>query len=137
MSGVTDLGGLLAALAPALDPVDYVFASLPDDAAATRLLGRALMLFREAEGTTLIVPAGAAAEAGLAAAPVFRRITLGVHSSLAAVGLTAAVSRALTAAGISANVVAAYYHDHVFVPADDAGRALDALASLQRDAAPA
>ena len=57
-----------------------------------------------------------------------------MHSSLAAVGLTAAVSAALTEAGISANIVAAYYHDHLFVPDDDADRALAALESLQRSA---
>ena len=56
---------------------------------------------------------------------MFRRITLGVRSSLEAVGLTAAVAAALTDAGISANVVAAFHHDHVFVPADRAEAALD------------
>jgi hypothetical protein len=59
-----------------------------------------------------------------------RQITLKVHSSLEAVGLTAAFSRALTEAGISANVVAAYYHDHIFVPATDAERAIEALRQL-------
>ena len=59
--------------------------------------------------------------------PAFRRITLGVQSSLEAVGLTAAVAGALTAVGISANVVAAFHHDHVFVPAE---RAADAMARL-------
>jgi hypothetical protein len=46
------------------------------------------------------------------------------------VGLTAAVSAALTREGISANVIAAYYHDHIFVPEADAERALDALRAL-------
>jgi hypothetical protein len=57
------------------------------------------------------------------------RITLNVHSSLAAVGLTAAVSQALAGAGIPANIVAAACHDHVFVPWD---RRADALAILHR-----
>ena len=59
-----------------------------------------------------------------------RQITLKVHSSLEAIGLTAAMSRALMEAGISANVVAAYYHDHIFVPAADAERAVEALRQL-------
>ncbi len=62
-------------------------------------------------------------------------ITLEIHSALEAVGLTAAVSRVLTRAGISANVVAGYTHDHVFVPlerADDAMRALTTLSTDRR-----
>jgi len=60
-------------------------------------------------------------------------ITLQVHSALEAVALTAAISHALTEAGVSANVVAGYTHDHVFVPlerADDAMRALGTLSSF-------
>ena len=53
-----------------------------------------------------------------------------VHSSLAAVGFTAAFARALAQAGISGNVVAGVHHDHVFVPVDDAQRALEALHAL-------
>ena len=63
-----------------------------------------------------------------------RLITLTVHSSLEAVGLTAAFSAALTGAGISANVVAGYYHDHIFVPERDADRAIETLQALSRAA---
>jgi len=59
-------------------------------------------------------------------------ITLDIHSSLEAVGLTAAFATALGNEGISANVVAAYYHDHIFVPAVDAGRAVAALQALSQ-----
>ena len=78
---------------------------------------------------TLIVRPDEARRLGQPGGPAFRRITLGVNSSLEAVGLTAAVASTLTAIGISANVVAAFHHDHVFVPAD---RAEDALACLLR-----
>jgi hypothetical protein len=61
---------------------------------------------------------------------IFRRITLQVHSSLSAVGLTAAVSGQLAKAGISANVIAASHHDHIFVPSADTDRAMLALAAL-------
>ncbi|MEC9431149.1 MAG: ACT domain-containing protein, partial [Pseudomonadota bacterium] len=60
----------------------------------------------------------------------YRCITCEVHSSLEAVGMTAAMSTALGKAGISANVVAAYYHDHIFVPAEKVGLAIDVLTSL-------
>ena len=62
---------------------------------------------------------------------VFRLISLHVHSSLDAVGLTAAFSTALGNAGISANVVAAYYHDHIFVPTDKADKALNVLQGMR------
>jgi hypothetical protein len=77
-----------------------------------------------------VVPRDVAVRHGLPASTGFRCITLGVHSSLEAVGLTAAVSTRLTELGISANVIAAHFHDHVFVPSSEAERALDALHRL-------
>jgi uncharacterized protein len=126
VSGERDLGRLLAGLDPRPDPEEWVFvavAEVPDGVAP-------LMTFREAEALTCIVGVGEARRAGLPDAPVFRRITLGVHSSLEAVGLTAAVASALAEAGMSANVVAAWHHDHVFVPADRAEAALERLRRL-------
>ena len=61
-------------------------------------------------------------------------ITLEVHSSLAAVGLTAAFAGALAQANISCNVIAGYYHDHLFVARDDAERALSTLRALAASA---
>jgi hypothetical protein len=60
------------------------------------------------------------------------RITLGVQSSLAAIGLTARVAEALTARGISANMIAAFHHDHVFVPWERREEALATLETLSR-----
>jgi uncharacterized protein len=125
VSGERDLGRLLAGLDPRSDPKDWVFvavAAVPGGTAP-------LMTFREPEALTCVLTAAEARRAGVADAPVFRRITLGVHSSLEAVGLTAAVAAALAEAGISANVVAAFHHDHVFVPLE---RAEAALACLRR-----
>ncbi len=62
----------------------------------------------------------AAEKAQLAYESKFNQITLTVHSSLDAVGLTAAVATKLASYGISANVVAAYYHDHIFVQTEKA-----------------
>ena len=99
---------------PVLDAAQYGFepasgvAALPDDAFA---------LIRESEGLTLIRPGKG-----------WARITLSIHSSLAAVGLSARVSAALAARGIAANLVAAVHHDHVFVPWE---RRAEALATLQ------
>jgi hypothetical protein len=122
-----DLARLVAGLAPRLDPDPWVFVTLPEPPADLD----PLMTFREDEGVTCILRPDDARALGLPDRPAFRRITLGVHSSLEAVGLTAAVAGALTAAGISANVVAAFHHDHVFVPADRAEAAMAQLDLLR------
>lgn len=132
MSGITDLDELLASLEPALVAGSYVYASVPAADIAAHLARGPIGLFREDEGITLILPTEAAE--GLAASASLRMITLTVHSSLEAVGLTAAFATALTKAGISANVVAAFHHDHIFVPERDAERALEALRALSRTA---
>ncbi len=127
MSGITDLETLLHEMRPDLRPGDYVYCSVPAEDASWLSL-EPIGFFREDEGMTLILDKADADKAGLAYGPVMRCITLTVHSALEAVGLTAAVAVALTRHGISANVVAAYHHDHIFVPADDAERAIAALA---------
>ena len=127
MSGITDLKTLLREMRPDLRAGEYVYCSVPADAPGWLSL-KPMGFFREDEGLTLIVEKTQADKAGLSYGPVMRCITLTVHSALEAVGLTAAVAVALTRHGISANVVAAYHHDHIFVPADDAERALAALA---------
>lgn len=132
MSGVTDLDDLLATMEPALADGSFVYASVPPGELAAYLSRGPIGLFREEEGITLILPAGTAQ--GLAASPPMRMITLTVHSSLEAVGLTAAFATTLTAEGISANVVAGYHHDHIFVPERDAERALEALRALSHAA---
>jgi hypothetical protein len=90
------------------------------------------MSFREAEGLTLLLDEEVAARNGLS--PLYRAawIELGIESDLAAVGLVAAVSTALAAAGISCNVVSAVRHDHLFVPPDRAAEAVAVLERLSR-----
>ena len=117
MSGERDLGRLLAGLTPILDPVEYGF----ETAAEAPPLGDAFALIREAEGVTAIRPGKG-----------WARITLQVHSSLDAVGLTARVAESLAAHGISANMVAAFHHDHVFVPWTRRDEALGVLAELYK-----
>lgn len=126
-AGETDLATLLHTMQPTLHAAPYVFCSV-DAALATRFGTLALGVFREAEGVTLILTQAQAHEAGLAAATLWACITLTVHSSLAAIGLIAAVATKLAAHGIGVNPVAGYYHDHLFVPwnrRDDALRLLD------------
>jgi hypothetical protein len=123
---IKDLGTLLEKLQPTLDEHDYVFCTV----AAVQDGLKPLATFREGEGISLICKKEEAEASGLAYDGIFRKITLSVYSSLEAVGLTAAVSTALTEANISANVVAAYHHDHLFVPADKAAKAMGILKKL-------
>lgn len=128
MAGETNLTTLLQSLQPELDPREFGVVALPSDLPLPPSL-RPIGWFEEAEGQTLIATADALAEAGFQQPGGWARITLTVHSSLEAVGLTAVIATALAREGISANVVAAFYHDHVFVPWD---RRHDAVAILQR-----
>lgn len=128
MNGETDLETLLRSMRPELNAGEYVFCTLASREQAAAL--DPLCLFQEGEGMTVILPRERADTAGLSYAASFSWITLWVHSSLEAVGLTAAVSQALTEVGISCNVVAAYYHDHIFVPTRDAGQAMQVLKNL-------
>ena len=130
MSGIRELSVLLSNMEPSLEAGEFVYCTVPGADPGDYLHLNPRGLFHEAEGLTLILPAETAEAAGLAASAPLRCITLNVHSSLEAVGLTAAVSVALTKEGISANVVAAYYHDHVFVTSADADSAVEALKAL-------
>jgi hypothetical protein len=118
------------ALEPELNEGVYVYCLAPADADLGSI--ETLAAFRETEGVTLITREAEALQARL---PVLFRaawITLKVHSDLQAVGLTAAVSRELSAAGISCNVVAAAHHDHIFVPIEHATKAIAQLRALQQ-----
>jgi uncharacterized protein len=136
VTGTTELSALIANLEPVLVEGEFVYATVPADSVDSYLSLKPMGLFFEPEGLTLILPAQAAAQAELAPSAPLRCITMTMHSSLEAVGLTAAMATALTKEGISANVVAGYYHDHIFVPTADAERAVQALKSLSASAEP-
>lgn len=128
VTGETNLKALLTSMSPTLDDTDWVFATV-DEEGAISLLHQSIASFREAEGLTLVLPLPASGDLESVSAPM-KRIILEVHSSLEAVGLTAAVAGALAKEGISANVIAAYYDDHIFVPKTSADRALALLQAL-------
>lgn len=128
---VSGRADMIRGMDPVLYPDAFVFCTVTDADVAARALPLALASFREEEGLSLLLTADQAAELGLPQEGPMRRITLNVYSSLGGVGLTAAVSAALTARGIACNMIAATLHDHVFVPVDQAEEALDALRALQ------
>jgi hypothetical protein len=125
--GERNLDTLLRGMDPLLDEKEYVFATGP------AALPEALCTFREAEGVTLILPRAEAERLGIAFVYPCRRITLTIHSNLEAVGLFAAITARLAAHGISVNAVSGYYHDHLFVRTEDAGRVMALLDELRTE----
>ena len=115
LTGETDLARLLTALDPELDAVEYGFETMVEAPS----LGDAFALIREAEGVTVVRPGRG-----------WARITLRIHSSLEAVGLTARVAAALAERDIAANFIAGARHDHIFVPWERRDEAIAALRDL-------
>jgi uncharacterized protein len=127
-----ELAGLLRDLEPHRRPGQFVFCTVGEVPADIEPLA----VVHEDEGVTVVVDKEVAEGEGWDYDFVAAMITLGVRSGLDAVGLTAAVSSLLAEAGISCNVVAGYFHDHLFVPADRAEEALELLGRLSSRSLP-
>ncbi len=131
-SPISNLTQLLRSITPTLKQGVYVYCLVPHGSDVQAFAPVVTVV--EEEGVSLIVSEEVAQTAGLEI--LFRAawITLTVHSDLQAVGLTAAFSNALAGAGISCNVVAGVFHDHIFVPVALGQRALEVLSDLQKNA---
>ena len=131
MSGETDLTNLLKGMTPVLNEGDYVFVTVKD----LDKIGRndTICEFKEEEGTTIVIEKNKADTLKLNYTFIASWITLTIHSSLDAVGLTAAFSGALAKNEISCNVIAGYYHDHIFVDKKDAKKAIQTLTALSKN----
>lgn len=128
MAAVSDLRQMIRGMEPVLAAEPYGF-----EVSAVPVPG-AFATIAEAEGMTVIAPVAVLEAAGMVVADHWARISLTLHSSLHAVGLTAAFARVLTDHAISANVVAGCHHDHILVAWADRARAIAALRALSRDA---
>lgn len=133
MSGETDLARMIATMRPTLKPQRYAFISITQGEYGEFAELQPVAMVAEQEGMTLVVPVENAMVHNISFDGVYRCITLSVHSSLEAVGLTAAFSHCLSEQNISANVIAGFYHDHIFVPESDATRAVEALERLSAE----
>lgn len=126
MSAIRELEVLLKSMSPQIIEGNYVFCTVKGPLSEYWHLDP-IATCREQEGLTLVLLEQQAKAAKLKFDSVFSLITLTVHSSLEAVGLTAAFATKLASYGISANVIAGYYHDRIFVQSTLAEKALQAL----------
>lgn len=125
MSGETDLNKLIANMTPILNDGEFVFATVSNVEHIPR--AKVICEIKEKEGITVVLSKTDADTFGLSYAFIASWITLNIHSALEAVGLTAAFSTALAKHGISCNVIAGYYHDHIFVSKQDGEKAMQVL----------
>ncbi|XVJ66061.1 MAG: ACT domain-containing protein [Lacibacter sp.] len=128
MTGETNLPTLLSSMQPTLNPGDYVFCTVNANMPLQAI--DAVMVFQEQEGNTLILKKEIADQHHIDYSFTASWITLKIHSSLEAVGLTAAFSKVLADYNISCNLVAGYYHDHIFVSKNDTEKAMNILTDL-------
>ncbi len=132
MTAIVELDELLRSMQPVLNEGRYVFASVP--AGTSVQLSQVVASIREPEGLSVVLARALAVRLGLSSMFDCAWITLTVQSDLSAVGLTAAFADALGRAGISCNVVAGAFHDHIFVPEHQAHAAMATLHGLQQRA---
>lgn len=133
MAGETDLAALLRDLKPMLAEEEHGFVTIPIGSGWPQGLVP-VATFAEAEGASVIALTSILEGIGLDCDEGWAKITIGATSALSAVGLTAKIASALAETGISANIVAAYHHDHVFVPwarRDEAMAVLENLSKVQ------
>lgn len=126
---IKDLDQLIKSMEPILNPGVFAFVSVQNEETLRSV--KVVASIWEQEGFSALI---AESDALLLGLPILFRaawITLNVNSDLQAVGLTAAFAGALGKAGISCNVIAGAYHDHIFVPVERAEDAMKVLKALQ------
>lgn len=130
MAGETNLSELIKGMSPVLNKGEYVFCSIGDLSIVDR--NDTVCEFKENEGVTIVIEKEKADVLNLNYDFIAAWITLKIHSALEAIGLTALFSTELTKHGISCNVIAGYYHDHIFVDKKDADKAINVLTVLSK-----
>ena len=114
-------------LNPVLLEDEYVFCTFLSSVYGNHDELNPIASFNEKEGLTLVIKKEIAELNNLEFDDIFRCISLNLVSSLSSIGLTALISKVLADNAISANMYAGYYHDHIFVPLNNANDAFKLL----------
>jgi len=131
MSGITDLRQTLQSIKVVCDDVQYGFASIQDETQIKT--DEVLATFHENGRLAIIAPKDYPDSLSIENEGPYAKLTIDVHTSLELVGLTAVMATKLAEHGVSANVVAAFYHDHVFVQYELRQKATQLLESLKNE----
>ena len=135
MERIKDKLSMIKNMTPKLVSGEFVFITSENTDVDIDLLKRSKATFAEEEGLSLVVDLALARDRGFDTSQIMRCITLEVYSDLEGVGLTVAVANALAENNIPCNMIAAYSHDHAFVPSASAQEAFEILKDLQKQAA--
>jgi hypothetical protein len=127
VTGETNLDQILATITVSQRPGVYTVTTVDEIDDATGVHG----VIAEDEGMAVVLTVEAAYDRGWDVEFEAAWLTIDIHSSLEAVGLTAAVARALASAGIPCNILAGYFHDHLLVPAQRAHAAIRCIEALR------
>ena len=130
MSGITDLQQTLDSIKVICDDIEYGFASIENGSIIDR--DRVLATFQENGRLAVIAPLSYLNDNDIKNEGPYAKLTIDVHTSLELVGLTAVIATKLAEHGISANVVAAFYHDHIFVDKKDTEKAMQILELISK-----
>lgn len=125
------LKDILENLDPKILQSEFIFMSSNGDLIELIKALDPIGFFKEKEGNTLVISKELADKFNVEYDSVFSCISLGVNSSLDSFGLISTISRELTKNEISSNVFSGFYHDHIFVQADKAYKALKVIESIK------
>jgi uncharacterized protein len=125
MSGQKNLAEVIKSLKASCDNIEYGFAAVQNNKIS--IDDQVFCTVKENEGFTIIADKKYFETNGIKYDCPFAKLTIETHTSLDLIGLTAVLSKKLADNNIPANIIAGYYHDHIFVPYELRQKAIDLI----------